>query len=392
MRKILIAIPTLNSGGVEVSMIRFIKELSKNKDNEIVLLMLKKEGIYLKNIPNNIKIIEVDYNEQIYSYFNTIKDIEKVNGVINKIKFLIFRLRLKKYLKFGNYKKYYELFLKHVLPIKGKYDIAIDWHGYGHFITTVVASKVDAKKKAMWIHDEKNEWLTKIKNWNDNFDKIFCVGLSCMENVKENNCLFANKVDVFYNMTDYENVRKKSMDKVDFVFDKKNLNIITVGRLEWQKGYDIAINTALNLKKKKINFCWYVIGGGSLENELKELVKFNKLESNFKFLGIVKNPFPYVKQADLYVLTSRHEGYCLATLEAKILGKVIIATDIPSNREQIKDGINGYLCDLDSNSFSKKIIEVSKNKKNLQMIKRNLKAENFDYTSEFEKLYKLMEE
>lgn len=391
-KNILIATPTLNSGGVEVSLIRFLEELSKDKNVSITLLLLKKEGIYLNDVPKNIKILEIQYDDAFYNYNNKKEDIKKYKNILDKVKFLKIRFQLRRLLVQNNWEGYYQLLLKHVLTVEGEYDLAIDWHGYGHFVTTVIADKVMAKKKAMWIHDEKNEWLYKVNFWLDSFHKIFCVGQSCKNNVIKNNKKLALKTDIFYNMTDYKNILKKSNEKIDVDFDTSLLNIVTVGRLEWQKGYDVAIEIAKKLKERNLKYCWYVIGGGTQKEKLEKLIKENDLENNFKLLGIIQNPFPYVKKADLYVLSSRHEGYCLATLEAKVLNKVIIATNIDSNMEQIKDGINGFLCNLDAEEFANKIIEVSQDKKLMNKIKNNLSKENFDNTSEFEKLYKLMEE
>lgn len=392
MRKVLIAIPYLNSGGVEVSLIRFLKEFVKDENNEITLLMLKKEGMYLKDVPENVKIVQVSYDNDIYSYDHQIKDIKYVKGINNKIKFLKYRLCLKKYLSNNDWENYYKEILKHVDKIDGSFDLAIDWHGYGHFITTIVADKVKAYKKVFWIHDEKNEWLTKIDSWLDNFNKIFCVGIACKNNALKNRPNLCDKLDVFYNMTDYINVRKRALEKIDLPYEKDKFNIITVGRLEWQKAYDIAVLIAKELKSRKFDFCWYVIGDGHKRSEIERLIEENNIGDCFKLLGIKNNPFPYVKNADVYVLPSRHEGYCLATLEAKILGKVIIATDIESNREQITSYENGILCKLDYNDFADKIIEVASDNNLKNKLEGNLKNENFDYTSEFQKLYKLMEE
>lgn len=390
-RKILVSVPSLVSGGVEVSMIRFLNVLASDKNNDIVLLMLRKEGMYLKDVPSNVKIIEVLYDNDLYSFNNKFSDIKKINNVKDKFKFFFYRLKLKNKLKHNDWDSYYKIILEHVIDVEGEYDLAIDWHGYGHFMTTIIAEKVRAKNKVMWIHDEKNEWISKVDSWLGCFNKIFCVGISCLNNISKNNKKLKDKLDVFYNMTDYLNVREKSKEKVDFSFNKNKLNIVTVGRLEWQKAYDIAIDIASKLKEKNVDFCWYAIGGGTQKEKLAEMVKDRSLEDRFKFLGIISNPFPYVKNADMYVLCSRHEGYCLATLEAKILGKVIIATDIDSNKEQIKDGENGFLCKLDSEEFANKIIEVYNDKRLMKRVEANLLKENFDYTSEFKKLYEMID-
>ena len=390
MKKILIGIPYLNSGGVEVSLIRFLKEFSR--DNKIDLLMLKKEGMYLKDVPSNVNIIETQYDNDIYSFEKQLKDIKNIKGLKKKITFLIYRLKLKKALVKDDWDSYYKFFLKHVKSIHENYDLAIDFHGYGHFMTSIIAEKVNANKKAFWIHDEKNEWINKIKYWLDAYDKVYCVGKACKNSLLKNFPVLKKKTDIFYNLTDYENIRKKALEKKEFNFNKAKLNIVTVGRLEWQKAYDIAVLIAKELKERNIDFNWYVFGDGHMRGEIEDLIKSNSLENCFKLVGIKKNVFPYVKDADMFVLPSRHEGYCLATLEAKILDQIIIATDILSNREQINDGENGFLCKLDPKEFASKIIEVYNDKNLIKKIKKNLSKENFDYSSQFDKLYKLMEE
>ena len=291
-----------------------------------------------------------------------------------------------------NWQDYYIHILKYIKPVSGRYDLASDWHGYGHLISSIVAEKVQANKKVMWIHDEKNDWLNKINKWLCKFDKFYCVSKSCKDIFIKNYPEISKKADVFYNLSDFENIRKKSLENISLKFSNDNLNLITVGRLEWQKGYDIAIDTAIILKNKGIDFCWYVIGDGTLKNELQEKIKENNLDDNFKLLGLQKNPFPYIKNCDMYIQPSRHEGYGLSVMEAKILGVICIATNLGCIKEQINEGINGFLCELDPEDFANKIIEVSKNKELIELVKDNLSKENFDYTKEFKKIYKLMED
>ena len=389
MKKIIIGIPHLNSGGVEVSLIRLLKELSKDKKLEITILMLKKEGMYLKDIPSNIKIQELKYTKEIYSFNKSIKDIKKIKNFKDKITFFIYRNKLRKYQKKSDYQQYYNTIIEKVIPIKKEYDLAIDWHGYGHFITAVVAN-INAKKRAMWIHDEKNEWFKNIEYLVDKYDKIFCVGQACLNNLLKNHEYLKDKTDIFYNMTDYKAIREKSQDTPKIKFNSNTFNIITVGRFAWQKAYDVAVLIAEELKKRKFNFHWYFIGDGVEREKIETSIKEKGLTKEITLLGVISNPFPYIKQSDLYVTCSRHEGYCLATLEAKILGKIIVATDIESNQEQIENGINGILCRLDKDEFASKIIEISKDKKTAKKIVENLAKENFDNKDELKKLYKLI--
>ena len=387
MKKILIATPYMHTGGVEVSLIRFLKEISVN--NDITLLLLKKEGIYLKDIPKNVKIVTVNYDNSLYDYDNKIADVINFHG-FDKVKYLIFRIKLKLCLMFNNWDKYYKLILPHIKDLEDNYDLAIDFHGYGHIVTSIVAEKVEAKKKAFFVHDEKCEWITKIKSWINDYNRIYCVSKACRQTLIKDFPFLFDKADVFYNIIDYKEIRERALEKID-TFSSDVINLVTVGRLEWQKGYDILLLVAKRLKERNFKFNWFVIGDGTLKTDLEKMkVKYGL--NNVIFLGIKKNPFPYIKNADFYIQTSRHEGFGLAIMEAKILGTVVIATDLNCVKEQITNNENGFLCELNPTRFADKIIEISKNKELIKKIKENLSDENFDYTSQFEKLYKLMEE
>ena len=388
-KRILIAVESLESGGVEVSLVRLLNKLILKKNIDVDLLLIKKKGIYLDKIPKDVKIIELKTQNKIYNYDNPFSYVNELKG-LTKIKFIIFKLKSFLYRKINREHLYYKLLLKNTIRLQKKYDIAIDYLGYGHFLGSYIADKVNAEKKVMWIHDEKNDWLSKLRCWLKDYDKFFCVSQSCADSLVIHYPQLKLKVDTFYNLINYEEIREKADEKIDCKFDDNVCNIVTVGRLEWQKGYDIAINIAEILRKKNFKFCWYVIGGGSLNKELEKIIESKDLVNEFKLLGLMQNPFPYIKKSDLYLQPSRHEGYGLAIAEARVLGTIPIATNLSCIKEQIIDGENGYVCELNSEEFAKTIIKVYNDKNLMKKIKNNLSYENFDYSSELNKIYELL--
>lgn len=161
----------------------------------------------------------------------------------------------------------------------------------------------------------------------------------------------ASKTDIFYNIIDYEKIYSLSDEFVP-KFTNEQTNILTVGRLEKEKGYDLLLDTAIELKKNGITFKWYIIGDGSLKKHISKRITDNNLEDYVIMLGSQKNPYPFFKETDIYVQTSNFEGYGLTIAEAKAFCKSIVCTNIPTFKEQIIDYENGYLCKQDDKEMT----------------------------------------
>ncbi|MEE0726654.1 MAG: glycosyltransferase, partial [Clostridium saudiense] len=166
---------------------------------------------------------------------------------------------------------------------------------------------------------------------------------------------------------------------------------LTIGRLVYQKGYEYAIEAAKYLKNKNIDFRWYVIGEGDLKNQLKNIVKDYNLQDNFKFLGTFTNPYPFIKECNIYCQPSRFEGFGLAIAEARILNKPIVATNFDIVYDQIRDGENGLIAEMNGYSVSKNIQRLIEEKNLKRKIINNIKMEQVSTEREIEKVLKLLE-
>jgi len=126
---------------------------------------------------------------------------------------------------------------------------------------------------------------------------------------------------------------------------------------------------AINILKKK-NIELVIIGKGENRDQLEEYIQYNNLKNNVKLLGYKKNPFPYIKQADIFILTSKFEGSPNVLVEALFLKKHVISTDCPTGPKEILGrGKYGDLVKLeDYKSIAKKILlyNMKKSKKKLQ--------------------------
>lgn len=388
MKKILIIADKLNSGGVEVSLLNLIEKLSNDEKNiDITVMLMQRKGVYLEDFRSKCNLKEVKFKKEIYkkSYINEYKEIRKNESFINKLIALYLKI-----LKKINISKFYKFILKKSIELKEDYDILIDFHSYGYFGTCYGAEKIKAKNKILFIHDEKIDFLENTLDWIKYYNKIFCVSKSCLNTVEKKYPNFKSKLDVFHNIISEEKIKEQSNQDMNYIFDKDIKNLLTIGRLEYQKGYDILIKIAIELKKLGYKFKWYIIGIGSQKLYLQNLINENDLSDTVILLGMKKNPYPYLKNCDIYVQPSRHEGYGIAIAEARCLNKVIVASKINCIEEQIENGVNGVLCNIDVNSFVKEIKFLLDNYSEIKRLESNLKKENIKIKNDIYKIYELL--
>lgn len=373
LKKILILAKSLGGGGSEVALIELLNAIDITQ-YKISLILLDKDEEYINRLNREINTIFINFKKPIY---HKLVSMYSISGKVLK------KLCINKYVPF-----YEWLFNKITNDFSDVYDIAIDFYGYGYFLTGLLANKVKAKRKATWLHDESIPWTNNIEKYYDKIDQICCVSKAVRNAFILKYPQEAKKALVVYNVIDVNRVKNLSMQSVADNFDD-TFKIVTVGRLHWQKGYDIAIKSARILKDKGLEFKWYVIGNGNEKRKLKKLVKKNSLEGEFIFLGSRQNPYPYMKKCDLYVQPSRHEGYVITLVEARILGIPILSSNIESAKEQIINGKNGYLVSLNPEDLSQKIKYLYEHRDALALVSNNLKQENINFEMELEKIYNL---
>jgi glycosyltransferase involved in cell wall biosynthesis len=188
---------------------------------------------------------------------------------------------------------------------------------------------------------------------------------------------------VIYNPLNSKDIIEKSKNKIKFNFPNNVLKIINVGRLVDQKD-QITILKSLNLIKKDIKFHLVILGKGVLKKKLLNFINSNDLKDNVSLIDYKKNPYPYIKKADLFLLSSKYEGLPNVLLEAILLKKFVISSNCPSGPKEILfNGKMGYLFSVSNyKDLSRKILLYYSNsrKKNQTFVKKAFKSlYRFDY-------------
>ena len=240
--------------------------------------------------------------------------------------------------------------------------------------------------------------------WSKNIVKrgIFKILLKKADKTMVNSYEFRNKLKsnfnvnsvCIYNPLNKREILKKSKIKVKKIFNrKKSLKILNIGRFVEQKD-QMTLLRSLNRVKKKINFEAVLIGKGILKSKLKQFINDNNLSDNVKLIEFTANPFPYIKEADIFVLSSLFEGLPNVLLEALVLKKFIISSNCNTGpKEILLNGKGGLLFKVgDDLKLSKQIIYYHMNKKkcNLMLKKSISQLSRFDFKINLNKYLNLI--
>lgn len=394
MKKILFMISSMNIGGVEKSLLSLLSAIPKDK-YEITILTLDKKGGFLEYIPNNVKLIEAEWFKYIKPIImdtpqNIIKRYIKNYEFIKIPSFIYSYFKSK---KINDRYIYYKHVLKSIPECKEKYDVAIAYAGPTEIIDAYISHKIKAEKKIAWVHFDISKHKINKKLYNnlyERFDKIFAVSNECKKKLDEIIPAVRNKSEVLFNIVSEDLINEMSESYVDFDDNYKGIKIITVGRLSKEKGQDLAIKALAKLKKDRYDVKWYCIGEGNSRREFEQLIKEYNLENNFLLLGSTSNPYPYIKNADIYVQTSRHEGYCLTLAEAKALNKPIVTTNFIGAYEQIENNENGIIVSCNEDDLAGAIRKLIDEKEICSKFSNKLRKEKIDTTKEVNKFFKVI--
>ena len=198
---------------------------------------------------------------------------------------------------------------------------------------------------------------------------------------------FSDKTSTALNIIPREELIKKAEEYWPKEYTTNKLKLLTVGRLEEQKGYNIAIDVCKKMKDQGMEFDWFILGDGTQREILQNEIKRKELRDQIHLLGAQMNPYPYFKNCDIYVQTSIHEGYGIALAEARLFNKPIVTTDFAGAREQIVDKKTGSIVNADPQSVCEALIEVMRNEKIRKEYADNLKKVPFEQNLKYLKEY-----
>lgn len=381
----------LRVGGAEKALISLLQTFNYSLYN-VDLLLFTKEGLFLNQVPKSVTILEVPTGYKFFdmsftkAIFNAIK-LGRFDIVINRIA-MVYLFKTEHNVAVRE-QKLWKFLGKCLQPISKKYDLAI-----GYLEKTpnyFCADKVTAAVKVGFVHND-YEKLELDKSFDyqcfNKLNYIATVSNECLAALQRSFPNFLEKLLVIENISAPNLILKLANEAINPLYS--GLKLITLGRLAPQKGYDLLIETAHILKQNNIDFRWYILGIGELQNELNALIISHNLQEEIVFLGLKENPYPYIKQADIYIQPSRFEGKSLAIDEAKILKKPIIVTNFSTAKDQIKSEENGLIVAMNPTAIADGIIRLKNDVQLQNNFTFNLSKEKMGNEDQIEKIYALV--
>lgn len=327
-KRLLFVVESLSGGGAEKVLSVLLKFFDHNK-YQITICPIVDTGIYCEEVKKY-----VDFYSPIVSYHGNF-----IRKFWNKIK----------------YKLIYS-----ILPLRWVYwcfipkNNGVEIAFCEGFATKLLSYSTNYKaKRFTWVHcDLKSQpWPILQGIYRDKeeeadvyrkYDKVVCVSRQT-EHVMKDYYGLSNTITI-YNPLDNGEILQSSKHICPLKVKSSQFNIISVGRLEQVKGFDLLIPIIRSIREKGMDVHLWIVGEGTEDNALKLLTKEQGVEKNVTFTGFMKNPYSLMSQMDLFVCSSRAEGFSLVIAEAMLLGIPVVSMNCAGPKELIALCGVGTLC------------------------------------------------
>ena len=330
-------------GGI-TSSLKNLTDLLITRGHEVSLLDLTNEN--LQSVHFNIKIKHISISG-LSKYWNISKEnYHKAKCFYKIILFIVGGI--KKILNKLNLWEYFVFFNLSTIEC----DVAIAYR-QSSILYYLIKHKTTAKKTIAFIHSEFfgdcSSWISKLIE----IDAIACVSNAWRDDFKNKFPLLANKTFTVYNVFNSITIKKMAETFIPN-YNNKKFNIVTVSRLEdtQKKISQIPRICKKLLEQNNEQFHWYIIGEGPSRQNVELAIKETNTSNYITLLGSKENPYPYIKNANLFVLNSEWESYGMVLMEALILGVPVVTTNYLAAYEIVKNNINGIIADNNTNAMA----------------------------------------
>lgn len=386
--KVLFIMTSMYNGGAEKSLVNLLNELNPD-EFDVDLLLLKNKGIFLSQVPDWVNIIDPPKGIQL------LYTPELIKGHVGAKALRLFsNVLIKTFIRRDCYARAFRwkhVYSRMIEDLEKEYDIAVAY--ITGELLYLLCEKVKARRKVLWVH---NDYLAEDQPkefdlpYMEKMDAIVSISEKCTNVLNDVFPMYKDKIYEIHNITSSAVIKRQSEEFIPDEYSKDKYNIVSIGRLAEQKGFDWAVKAARILKDQRIDFDWYIMGTGVLEKKLTRMINDLDVSDVIHLIGARENPYPYIKNAVLLVQSSRYEGKSVVLDETKILGIPIVVTNYQTVRDQIIDNKEGIIVPMSPEGIASGIITLLDDREKYNEIKDYLCANEYGNQMEIAKYYNVL--
>lgn len=397
-KKVIVIAHAMEIGGAERALLGLLNSFEYSK-YQVDLFLMRQEGELFKFIPKEVNLLPMNQARYLAVPMKSLISKHEISMLYGRLKAKY--LAKKKVKELGlKEDNQVELTYSHRYTWKYmddinpdvKYDLAIS------FLTPhyICLNHVKAKKKIAWIHTDYStidiDVETELSMW-EGYDYIASISQKATEAFLQKFPTLKEKIVGIDNIVTNSTVEEQADEPTDIEFEKeKHIKLLSVGRFSYAKNFDNVPEICKYILESGLNIKWYLIGFGGDEQLIRDNIEKYGMKDRVIILGKKDNPYPYIKNCDIYVQPSRYEGKAVTVREAQILQKPVIITDYATAHSQIEDGYDGVIVPLDNKECARGIVRVIRDLDLQNKLIANMKKAHYSNESQIEKIYKLIGE
>jgi glycosyltransferase involved in cell wall biosynthesis len=375
----------LDSGGVAKSMVTLLNVIDKVEYDVHLLLLSALRGPFFSSLPQDITI---HHDERIEGLVDGLSGLKKLwqNGHYHLALASLIRMLLSKCSRSAA-----GVLLAQLMPrlYLGNFDVIIDYGGQ-HLLYYMV-DKLEGNKKISYFHSDYAKWsyyYRADKKYLKKVDRVVVVTEVAKQSMLRYFPFLTGRISIIENIVIPSQIESQAQEPfAEKEFFEHHFVLLTVGHVCQEKGFDLALKAATILQSRGLDFQWVFIG--SYKESHIRLIKSRGLKNHLHLFGVRKNPFPYMKHAQIIVHPSRFESQPLVVSEAKLLCKPIVVTRFSTVPNILIKDVNASVCEMNADSLADSIETLARSFEIRQKYTEYLKKHITDNSKEISKLYSL---
>ena len=361
-KKVLFMLNDMNVGGTEKAFLNLVDTMSP-EEYEVTLLLLRRWGGFLDAVPDWVKVETIDGYDRLKHEIMApplpiVKDYLKQGKLWRGMGIAWTHLWFK---ITGDRAPYYRFVLRGTQRKLKPYDVAVAFAGPTDVISVYLQEHIEAPVKVQWIHFDIRKFqfnAETARKLYPKFQHVFVVSEEARQALVQVLPEIEGITRTVPNVISANLCRQEAEQGEGFTDGYTGKRIVTLGRLSVEKGQDIIPDVAAELAATGLEFRWYLVGDGKLRSVIEEKSAALGIADRVVLLGTKTNPYPYLKDADLYVQTSVHEGFCITLGEAKVFGMPIVSTNCAGAYEQLDGLSNSRIVEREKDEILQAVLQL----------------------------------